>query len=132
MKNLDTDKGECNNDKDDEEFTTSQEFLDEHSTSDIPTEEEEESEAIEIQQDVLNKTTHEKDTNFQVEIENQKVEGLITYSTEQQIFKFKVNSANNQKLWGVNVDSTSYELKWAINAILQHMVFILQQRIHVS
>ena len=31
-------------------------------------------------------------TTFQIEIENQKVEGLITYSTDQQIFKFKVNS----------------------------------------
>ena len=36
-------------------------------------------------------------TNFQMEIENQKVEGLITYSTDQQIFKFKVNS------WGLNL-----------------------------
>ena len=39
-------------------------------------------------------------TKFQMEIENQKVEGLITYSTEQQIFKFKFNSGNNQELWG--------------------------------
>ena len=31
-------------------------------------------------------------TTFQIEIENRKAEGLITYSTEQQIFKFKVNS----------------------------------------
>ena len=31
-------------------------------------------------------------TTFQIEIENRNVEGLITYSTEQQIFKFKVNS----------------------------------------
>ena len=31
-------------------------------------------------------------TAFQIEIENRKVEGLITYSTDQQIFKFKVNS----------------------------------------
>ena len=38
-------------------------------------------------------------TKFQIEIENRKVEGLITYSTEQQIFKFKVNSENNQPLW---------------------------------
>ena len=36
-------------------------------------------------------------TKFQVEIVNWKVEGLITYSTDQQIFKFKVNSGNNQK-----------------------------------
>ena len=49
-------------------------------------------------------------TNFQVEIENRKVEGLITYSCEQQIFKFKVDSGNNQELSGVNADFTSYEL----------------------
>ena len=56
-------------------------------------------------------------TKFQMEIENRKVAGLITYSTEQQIFKFKVNS------WGVNIEFTLYELKWTINAILQHMGF---------
>ena len=31
-------------------------------------------------------------TIFQIEIENRKVEGLITSSTDQQIFKFEVNS----------------------------------------
>ena len=56
-------------------------------------------------------------TKFQIEIENRKAEGLITYSTDQQIFKFKVNS------WGVNIEFTLYELKWTINAILQHMGF---------
>ena len=56
-------------------------------------------------------------STFQVEIENRKVEGLITYSTEQQIFKFKLNS------WGVNIEFTLYELKWTIHAILQHMGF---------
>ena len=50
-------------------------------------------------------------TTFQIEIENRKVEGLITYSTEQQIFKFKVNS------WGVNIEFTLYELKCTIHAI---------------
>ena len=54
-------------------------------------------------------------TTFQIEIENRKVEGLITYSTDQQIFKFKVNS------WGVNIEFTLYELKCTIDAILQHM-----------
>ena len=44
-------------------------------------------------------------TTLQIEIENRKVEGLITYSTEQQSFKIKVNSENNQQLWGVNTDS---------------------------
>ena len=56
-------------------------------------------------------------TKFQIEIENRKVEGLITYSTDQQIFKIKVNS------WGVNIEFTLYELKWTIHAILQHMGF---------
>ena len=56
-------------------------------------------------------------TSFQIKIENRKVEGLITYSTEQQIFKYKVNS------WGVNIEFTLYELKCTIHAILQHMGF---------
>ena len=56
-------------------------------------------------------------TTFQIEIENRKVKGLITYSTDQQIFKSKVNS------WGVNIEFTLYELKWTIHAILQHMGF---------
>ena len=56
-------------------------------------------------------------TTFQIEIENRKVEWLITYSTYQQIFKFKVDS------WGVNIEFTLYELKCTINAILQYMGF---------
>ena len=56
-------------------------------------------------------------TTFQIEIENRKVEGLITDSTDQQIFKFKVNS------WGVNIEFTLYELKCTIHAILQQMGF---------
>ena len=71
-------------------------------------------------------------TKIPIEIENQKVKGLITYSTDQQIFKFKVNTGINQELWGENTDFSSYELKWTIDAILQHMGFILQQRIHAS
>ena len=35
-----------------------------------------------------------------------------------------MNSGNNQQLWGVNTDFSSYELKWTIDAILQHMGFI--------
>ena len=56
-------------------------------------------------------------TKFQIEIENRKVEGLITYSTDHQIFKIKVNS------WGVNIEFTLYELNCTIHAILQHMGF---------
>ena len=57
-------------------------------------------------------------TTFQIEIENRKAEA-ITYSTDLQIFKFKVNS------WGVNIAFTLYELKCTIHAtpILQHMDF---------
>ena len=51
------------------------------------------------------------------------MEGLITYSTDQQIFKFKVNSGSSQELWRVNTDFSTYELKWTIDAILQHMGF---------
>ena len=58
-----------------------------------------------------------------MEIENRKVKGLITYSTEQQIFKLKGNSGNFQELWGVNIEFTLYELKCTIHAILQHMGF---------
>ena len=54
-------------------------------------------------------------TKFQIEIENRKVEGLISYSTDQQIFKFKVNS------WQVNIEFTLYDLICTIHAILQHM-----------
>ena len=56
-------------------------------------------------------------TTFQIEIENRKVEGFITYSTDQQIFKFKVKS------WGFNIELTLFELKCTIDAILQHMGF---------
>ena len=56
-------------------------------------------------------------TTFQIEIKNRKAEGLITYSTDLQIFKFKGNS------WGVNIEFTLYELKCTIHAILQHMGF---------
>ena len=56
-------------------------------------------------------------TTFQIEIENRKAKGLITYSTDHQIFKFKVNS------WGVIIEFTLYELKCTIHAILQHMGF---------
>ena len=62
-------------------------------------------------------------TTFQIEIENRKVEGLITYSTDQQIFKLKVNSETDQEVWGVYIDFQSIHSKWMIDAILQHMGF---------
>ena len=70
-------------------------------------------------------------TNFEVKVENRKVEGLITYSTDQQIFKFKVISGANQEVWGVYVDFKSNQSKWTIDAILWHMGFILQLRIQM-
>ena len=76
---------------------------------------------IELSKETREQETGKQDklhtTKFQMEIENRKVEGLITYSTEQQIFKFKVNS------WGVNIEFTLYKLKCTIDAILQHMGF---------
>ena len=62
-------------------------------------------------------------TNFEVKVENRKVEGLITYSTGQQIFKFKVNSGTDQEVWGVCIDFQSIHSKWTIDAILRHMGF---------
>ena len=61
--------------------------------------------------------------NFEVKVKNRTVEGLITYSTDQQIFKLKVNSATDQEVWGVNIDFQSIHSKWMIDAILQHMGF---------
>ena len=51
------------------------------------------------------------------------MEELITYFTDQQIFKFKVNCGNNQELWGVHVDFKLNQNKWTIDAIFQHMGF---------
>ena len=62
-------------------------------------------------------------TNFEVKVENRKVEGFITYSTYQQIFKIKVNSGTDQEVWGVYIDFQSIHSKWTIDAILQHMGF---------
>ena len=62
-------------------------------------------------------------TNCEVKMENQKVEGVISYSFKQQIVKFKVNSGTNQELWGVYVDFKSNQTKWTIHGILQYMGF---------
>ena len=63
-------------------------------------------------------------TNFEVKVENRKVEGPITYSTDLQIFKLKVNSETDQEVWGAYIDFQSIHSKWTIDAILQHMGFI--------
>ena len=65
-----------------------------------------------------------------------KIEGLIAYSLDQQIIKIKVNNGHkdsqeisnsdkltNLELWGVNVDFNSYDQKWTIDGLLQHMGF---------
>ena len=75
-------------------------------------------------------------TNFTVEIQNRKVEELIIYSLDEQIFKFKVTNGHkesqktsnsdkftNLELWGVNVDVKSYKQKWTNHGIFQHMGF---------
>ena len=62
-------------------------------------------------------------TNFEVKVENRKVEGLITYSTDLQIFNLKVNSETDHEVWGVYIDFQSIHSKWTIDAILQHMGF---------
>ena len=64
-------------------------------------------------------------TNFEVKVIGRKVEGLITYSTDRQIFKFKVNSGTDQEVWGVYIDFQSIHSKWTIDAILQHMSFYI-------
>ena len=51
-------------------------------------------------------------TTFEIEIGNLKVEVHITYSTDQQIFKFKFNSC------GVNIEFPLSELRCTITAIL--------------
>ena len=61
---------------------------------------------------VFNKVIHHEDDSS-----DDKSEGLITYSTDQQIFKFKVNS------WGVNIYLHYMKLKCTIDAILQHIGF---------
>ena len=63
-------------------------------------------------------------TNFEGKVESRKVEGLITYSTDQQKFKFKVNSGTDQEVWGVYIDFQSIHRKWTIDAILQHVGFM--------
>ena len=60
---------------------------------------------------------------MKLKLKNEKYEGLITYSADQQIFKFKVNSASDQEVWGVYIDFQSIHSKWTIDAILQHMGF---------
>ena len=70
-------------------------------------------------------------TNIEVKVEKPKVEGLITYSTDLQVFKLKITSETDQEVWGVYVDFQSIHSKWTIDAILQHMGFMYQQEIQM-
>ena len=57
-----------------------------------------------VQEDKLLTTNFEVKLENWKKLENRKVERLITYSTDQQIFKFKVNSGTDQEVWGVYID----------------------------
>ena len=150
---LDVNEGESNKDekKSTTSSEMSEQDSDSDTTAD-DTEESEPTETLEIH-NVSNKTIHHEDdsfeeksvteieppkqngeqkigkedklctTNFEVKMENQKVEGLISYSFEQQSVKSEVNSGSNQELWGVCIDFQSYQYKWTIHGILQHMGF---------
>ena len=150
---LDKEEGESIIDEE-ESTETSQELSEEqHSTSDIYIEDQEDSKSIETSHvhNVLNNSIpNEVDshtvedvteielpkenweqnnakeeelltTNFEMQIENRKVEGFITYSTDQQIFKFNVKSGTDQEVWGVYIDSQSNQNKWTIHGILIHI-----------
>ena len=99
---------------------------DEENSSEAEDDTSEDENVAEIQTYENNGEKNEQDkklltTNFEVKVENQKVELLITYSTDQQIFKFKVNSGTDQEVFGVYIDIHSIHSKWTIDAILQHM-----------
>ena len=134
--NLDTEEGESN--EEEEEFTTSSEMSKQDSESDTSTQDKEASEPTQTFQthNVVNETTHDEEnsseteddtpedenvtemqtSNFEVKVENRKVEGLITYS--------KVNSGTDQEVLGVYIDFQSIHSKWTIDTILQHMGFM--------
>ena len=58
---------------------------------------------------------------------------IMQYLFSISCWKFLVYSRLfNLEFWGVNIEFTLYEQKWTIDAILQHIGFIIQQRIHVS
>ena len=58
--------------------------------------------------------------------QNKQEDKLLTYSTDQQNFKIKVNSGTGQELWGVYIDFHSIHSKWTIDTILQHMGFYVK------
>ena len=62
-------------------------------------------------------------TNFEVKVESRKVEGIMIYSTDQQIFKFKVNSGTDQEVWVIYIDLQSIHGKWTIDPIYNIWVY---------
>ena len=90
---------------------------------------------LEHGEQITEKGNRVQSTNFILESKT-KVEGLITYSIDQKLFKFKViighkdplktinlDELNNLELWGANVDLQSYDKKWTIHDIIQNMDF---------
>ena len=134
---LDKEEGESIIDEEESMETSQELSEEQNSTSDIYIEDKEDSKSIETSHNVLsNSIPNEVDsytvedvteielpkengeqnnakedelltTNFEMQIENREVEGLITYSTDQQIFKFKVKSGTDQEVRGVYIDSQS-------------------------
>ena len=134
---LDKEEGESIIDEEESMETSQELSDEQNSTSDIYIEDKEDSKSIETSHNVLsNFITNEVDSytvedvteielpkengvqnnakedelltpNFEMQIENREVEGLITYSTDQQIFKFKIKSGTDQEVGGVYIDSQS-------------------------
>ena len=149
---LDKEKGESIIDEEESTETSQELSEDQYSTSDIYIEDQEDSKSVETSQvhNVLNNSIPNKVDSHTVEdvteivfpkengeqnrakedellstvkVENRKVKGLITYSTDQQILKFKVKSGAGQEVWGVYIDSQSNQNKWTIHGILLQMGF---------
>ena len=79
---------------------------DEDNSSEAEDDTSEQNSVYEIDSHLVNGEQNEQEdklptTNFEVKVENREVEGLITYSIDEQIFKFKVNSRTDQEVWGV-------------------------------
>ena len=70
----------------------------------------------------MQKSTNSLLPTLKLKLKTEKLDGS-TYSTSQQIMKFKVNPGTKQEIWGVNIDFQSIHSKWSIDAILQHMGF---------
>ena len=127
---LDTEEGESN--EEEEESTTSSVKSEQDSESDTSTEDEQETDTTETLQvhHGMNEMTHDEENPSEAEDDTSEenslhemehlvnggqneqeskllttnFEGLITYSTDQHIFKFMVNSGTDQEVWGVNID----------------------------